>query len=313
LSVYDIFGSAAAGCAVVYPAPADRKNPTAWPAQMIADGVTVWNSAPALMQLLLDTMEAEGDGTTLPKLRFVMLSGDWIPPSMPDRIRELAPNATVVSLGGATEASIWSIWYEIGVVDPSWTSIPYGAGMANQPWQILEADPATPETPGLQPVPVGVVGELCIGGIGLALGYLGDPEKTNARFITTPGGERLYRTGDLGRWQPDGNIEFLGRMDSQVKIGGYRIELGEVESALGDHPKVKTAVVLALGERNSKYLVAFVQPVGGKEAAPPKAELQDFAGSRLAGYMVPKTFVFLDLFPVTSNGKLDRRALVVPK
>ena len=152
------------------------------------------------------------------------------------------PDARVISLGGATEASIWSIFYPIQDVDPSWTSIPYGKPLTNQRFHVLD--------PELEPRPVWVPGDLYIGGIGLARGYWRDPEKTRASFVEHPRtGEALYRTGDLGRYLPDGNIEFLGREDDQVKIQGFRIELGEIEASLEKLPEVRTAVVTTAGSR----------------------------------------------------------------
>jgi amino acid adenylation domain-containing protein len=305
LSVYDIFGCTAAGASLVYPRAEDVRDPAAWMDQLRAESVTVWNSAPALMQLLLDTAFGS-DESKLENLRLVLLSGDWIPPSMPDRIQELAPAATIISLGGATEASIWSVWYKVPTPVPSqWQSIPYGHGMANQSWQVLDEE--------LHPRPIWVPGELFIGGVGLAIGYLGDSEKTAARFFTHPHTrERLYRTGDLGRWRDDGEIEFLGRIDFQVKIGGFRVELGEIEHAFRSQPAVQEVVVQALGERDNHYLAAWIQPAADGPT-PSKRELTAALEAKLPAYMVPKVLVYLETFPVTLNGKLDRAALRVPR
>ena len=163
----------------------------------------------------------------------------------------------------------------------------------------------------LEPCPVWVPGELYIGGVGLARGYWRDEERTRASFVAHPRtGERLYRTGDLGRYLPDGNIEFLGREDFQVKIQGYRIELGEIESTLEQHPRVQRAVVNAVGEpRGHKRLVAYVIPTTD---LPESAELREYLSKRLPTYMVPPAFVLLDHLPLTSNGKVDRNALPVP-
>lgn len=302
LSVYDLFGSTQAGGTLVYPKAEDARNPLAWQSQLRQERVTIWNSAPALMQLLLDTVDG---GEQLPDLRLVMLSGDWIPPSMPDRIRALAPRATVVSLGGATEASIWSIWFEIpSPVPTSWSSIPYGHAMANQSWHVLDDE--------LCACPAWVPGELYIGGIGLAEGYLCDVSKTTASFILHPQTqEMIYRTGDLGRWQADGEIEFLGRKDFQVKIGGFRVELGEIEHALRSQPGVQEAVLQALGERDDRYLAAWIKPSCAQ--VPCKDQLQSALRLQLPHYMVPNVLVFVETFPVTSNGKLDRTALQVPR
>ncbi|HEX9669309.1 MAG TPA: amino acid adenylation domain-containing protein [Thermoanaerobaculia bacterium] len=251
LSVYDIFGVLAAGGTVVVPEPWALRDPSHWWELMVREGVTLWSSVPALLEMLV--VYLEGRGERLPEsLRLVLLSGDWIPLDLPGRVRRLAPNARVVSLGGATEASIWSILHPIDEVDPSWASIPYGRPMLNQTFHVLDA--------GLERRPVGVPGELYIGGVGVARGYWRDEERTAASFLRHPRtGERLYRTGDLGRMLPTGEIEFLGREDNQVKVLGHRIELGEIEAALETHPRVRSAVAAAVGRpRGERRLVAYV-------------------------------------------------------
>ncbi|SHM11856.1 non-ribosomal peptide synthetase [Actinacidiphila paucisporea] len=301
LSVYDVFGTAAAGAALVLPT-ASAADPGAWLDLVGRHGVTVWNSVPAIMQLF--TEAAEAAGATFPQLRTVLLSGDWIPVQLPDRIRRIAPNARVVSLGGATEASIWSICHPVDHVDPEWTSIPYGRPLAGQSWHILD-DLG-------RDAPTWVPGHLYIGGAGLALGYLGDQAKTDAAFVTHPRtGERVYRTGDLGRHLPDGTIEFLGRADFQVKIQGFRVEPGEVEQTLLEHPDVAQAAVVARSTGSGKQLAAYV--VGHPDAAPDgaltSAALRDFAARCLPSYLVPAHITVLPALPLTANGKLDRRAL----
>ncbi|TDE24021.1 amino acid adenylation domain-containing protein [Nonomuraea mesophila] len=298
LSVYDVYGALAAGAALVMGEPSGDKDPAAWAELVARERVTVWNSVPALMELLVD--HAEHEGTDLGSLRLVLLSGDWIPLTLPDRIRALAPEAEVISLGGATEGSIWSISYPIGAVDPAWTSIPYGRPLANQTFHIL--------SPGLRDVPVGVPGELYIGGAGVATGYWRDPDRTAASFVTGPyTGERLYRTGDLGRYTGDGTIEFLGRADAQVKIRGYRIELGEIETHLARHPDVAECVVTTDGEGTGARLVAYVVGAGA-DPVPLRAHLAE----TLPAYMIPARFVPLDRLPLTANGKVDRRRLPAP-
>ncbi|MDM8536948.1 amino acid adenylation domain-containing protein [Desulfobacterales bacterium HSG17] len=256
LSVYDIFGLLAVGGAVVMPAPEGRRDPSHWAELMSEHKVTLWNTVSALMQMLVEHHAGRtciAELTPASTLRLVMMSGDWIPLDLPDRIRGVWPNTRVISLGGATEASIWSICYPIANIDPAWKSIPYGKPMVNQSFQVLNKN--------LEPCPVWVAGSLYIGGIGLALGYWKDSEKTETSFITHPrSGERLYKTGDLGRYMPDGNIEFLGRADFQVKIQGYRIELGEIESHLLKHPDIDKAIVTAVGETLHKQLIAYIVP-----------------------------------------------------
>ncbi|MBO4207992.1 non-ribosomal peptide synthetase/MFS transporter [Micromonospora echinofusca] len=302
LSVYDVFGLLAAGGTLVMPEPAAAKDPAAWARWVRDHRITVWDSVPALMELLVE--HAEQDGADLTSLRLVLLSGDWIPLDLPDRIRAVAPHAQVISLGGATEAAIWSICYPVDAVDPQWRSIPYGTPLANQSFHILDRHG--------HPVPVGVTGELHIGGVGVARGYWRDPERTAASFVHHPvTGERLYRTGDLGRYRPDGVIEFLGRRDSQVKIRGYRIELGEIEAHLSRCPGVADCVVSVLRQDGGQLLVGYVVPRDG--AAPTPAELRGYLTERLAGYMVPSHYVTLPRLPLTGNGKVDRNRLPAPQ
>ncbi|MEV6798317.1 amino acid adenylation domain-containing protein [Micromonospora rifamycinica] len=265
LSVYDIFGPLSVGGALVIPDAERRADPSHWADLVATHGVTVWNSVPAQLQMLSGYLGVAG--AALPTLRLAMLSGDWIPVALPDQIRAQVPGLTVVSLGGATEASIWSIHYPIGTVGEGWASIPYGRPLTNQTFHVLD--------PLLRPCPDWVTGELYIGGAGLASGYLHDPERTAERFIVHPAtGERLYRTGDLGRYLPDGDIEFLGREDHQVKIRGHRIELAEIETALQGHPDVAAAAVLVAGDQPlERTLVAFAQPATATPPAPEVAEL----------------------------------------
>ena len=250
LSVYDIFGVLAAGATIVIPEAYARRDPAHWTHLMTEHQVTVWNSVPALMEMLVEYVA--GLGIAFPPLRLIMLSGDWIPVSLPKRINSLVDNVQVISLGGATEASIWSILYPIESVDQFHDSIPYGRPMVNQRFHVLNER--------LEPSPVWVPGQLYIGGTGLAEGYWRDGEKTESSFFNHPTtGERIYRTGDLGCYLPDGNIKFLGREDTQVKIRGHRIELGEIEAALEQYPGVRNAVAVAVGEeRDKKKIAAFV-------------------------------------------------------
>ncbi len=302
LSVYDIFGLLAAGGTIVMPSADLAQDVAHWAQLISSEKVTIWNSVPALMQLLVDQVGHANDVGR--SVRLIMMSGDWIPVSLPGQIRRILPNANVVSLGGATEASIWSILYPIESVDPNWKSIPYGKPMLNQSFQVLNQMQA--------PCPVWVPGQLYIGGFGLAKGYWRDEQKTNASFIQDPeSGRRLYRTGDLGRYMPDGSIEFLGREDLQVKVQGYRIELGEIEVRLQEHEGIENCVV-GVREDNpgEKRLVGYAIVKPGVRLEPDA--LRKYLRAKLPEYMVPAVFVFLDRFPLTPNGKVDRKALPAP-
>lgn len=304
LSVYDIFGTLAAGGTIVIPRQEMNRNPGHWADWVAGQGVTIWNSVPQLMQMMVEHAGG-GQECNLSSLRLVLLSGDWIPPALPEKIARKAPEADVISLGGATEASVWSIFYPATGADSGRMSIPYGFPMANQTMHVLDKR--------MRPCPDRVVGEIYIGGAGLALGYWKDPEKTAFSFITHPEtGETLYRTGDLGRFAPEGWIEFMGREDFQVKINGYRVELGEIESACAKHPDVREAVahVADVFKREKRLLLYAVSKEGAAISEP---DLKEFLRQWLPEYMVPFRIVFLDALPVTDNGKIDRKGLPLPQ
>jgi acyl-coenzyme A synthetase/AMP-(fatty) acid ligase/acyl carrier protein len=208
---------------------------------------------------------------------------------------------------GPTEATIGPTLYQVGDRMPDTTSVPIGRPISSTDVYVLDAR--------LRPVPVGVPGELYIGGVGLARGYHNRPDLTAAQFIPHPfsatPGARLYRTGDLARYRPDGNLEFLGRSDQQVKLRGLRIELGEIEAALRQQPAVREAVVVAREDTpGAKRLVAYVVPRPGPP--PTASELRSSLRHSLPDYMLPAAFVLLPALPLTPNGKLDRRALPTP-
>lgn len=256
LSVWDIFGGLGAGATVVLPEEDRLRDPSYWLDLCDRHEITVWNSAPPLLEMLVDYAEIDPEAAAhaLRNLRMVMLSGDWIPVTLPRRLKELAPNATVMSLGGATEASIWSICHRTSDADEHGPSIPYGRALRGQWFRILDTEGV--------PVPLGTPGILHIGGHGVARGYLGDPERTAERFCEHPRlGELLYNTGDEGMWLPNGEIRFLGRVDRQVKINGFRIELGEVDAALARCASVKSAISAAPQDASGrKRLLGHVVP-----------------------------------------------------
>ena len=231
-------------------------------------------------------------------LRLVMLSGDWIPVSMPDKIRKKFKNAEIISLGGATEASIWSIYYPIKNVEKDWDSIPYGYPLANQQIYILNYE--------RELSPIGVTGEIYIGGAGVAEGYCNDPEKTKMAFIRHHEYGKLYKTGDYGVMRKEGYIQFLGRKDNQVKLRGYRIELGEIEAAINSMKQVENSVVVLKGTTdNEKCLCVYYlsrNEIGVQE-------FRDYLTNKIPAYMNPSYFVKLEQFPVTLNGKIDRKTI----
>ncbi|MFN4150382.1 MAG: AMP-binding protein, partial [Candidatus Sericytochromatia bacterium] len=309
LSVYDIFGTLAIGASIVIPDSDSLREPAHWLDLINNEKVTVWNSVPALMRMLVEYSKGNEFERNFRSIKTVMLSGDWIPTSLPQEIKKYTSESTkVISLGGATEASIWSIYHHISEEDYTKPSIPYGKPLANQKFYVLNNN--------YESCPCYVTGDLYIGGIGLALGYWKDQEKTNNSFVINPiTQERIYKTGDLGRYLPDGSIEFMGRADTQVKIQGFRIELGEIESALTSIDSVENAIVKVFGDKfKDKYLVAYIQPIKALYSTSNLIdEIKEKLSSKLPHYMIPSIFELVENFSLTTNGKVDRNSLKEPK
>jgi acyl-coenzyme A synthetase/AMP-(fatty) acid ligase/acyl carrier protein len=287
LSVFELFVPLSAGGTVVMVRDALQL------ADAGGDGCTLINTIPSAMAELLRL------GAVPPTVRAVNLAGEALPRRLVEEISRLTadPAPRVVNLYGPTEDTTYST---VAVVPPGDDSPPpIGRPIASTRVYLLD--------PHLRPVPPGAVGDLYLGGSGLARGYLGQPALTAERFLPDPfaatAGERLYRTGDLCRFRPDGSLLYLGRSDHQVKVRGYRVEPQEIEAALGEHPGVEEAVVVARDQRLVAYLVARDQ------ATPEAADLQAFLRARLPEYMVPSTFVALEALPRTANGKVDRKGL----
>jgi amino acid adenylation domain-containing protein len=302
LSVYDIFGMLAAGGSIVIVEQHELMDVPKLKDMLIKYNITFWDSVPTTMDYLVRELEAQDNGYLQETLRVVFMSGDWIPVNLPDRIKKYFPCTRVISLGGATEGTVWSNFYPVEKVDSSWSSIPYGRPMNNNFFYILNEQ--------LQPVPIGVAGELYIGGVGVARGYANEKEKTEYSFVKDPfndkAGGRMYRTGDLGRMLPGLNMEFIGRKDDQVKIRGYRIELGEIESVLRQCELISQAVVLAKADKDGKKrLVSYVVGKGLYE----REVVISYLKSKLPDYMIPALWIELDSLPLTSNGKIDKKAL----
>ena len=246
LSVYDIFGLLSVGGSLVLIQEQERKEASIW-VQLIENyKVTLWNSVPALFDMLLVSSSLESD---ISSLRLVLVSGDWVGLDLLDRMKLKSPDCQLVALGGATEASIWSNFFKVEKIEDQWNSIPYGKPLANQKYRVVNSIG--------RDCPNHVIGELWIGGKGIAKGYTSNEKLTQHRFVQV-NDEYWYRTGDLGRYLEDGNLEFLGRIDHQVKVNGFRIELGEIESTLRDCSGVSQATANVLSLNGSKYIVAGV-------------------------------------------------------
>lgn len=260
LSVYDIFGVLSAGGTLVLPTEAERTDPVAWRDLSMKNGVTLWNTVPALLEAYLNFLLHGGHQDL--SIRHVILSGDWIPLDCFDKIRRALPNARLISMGGATEASIWSNYYEVSGIEPEWNSIPYGYPLANQQFHIFDVFG--------RPCPDWVEGRLFIAGKGLAEGYLNEEGLTDQSFRRVGAGkDRMYDTGDFGRYMGQGCIEFRGRKDEQVKIRGFRVELGEIEKCLSEYKGVEEAVATVVGQGgNEKRILAYYTPEEMERAEP---------------------------------------------
>ncbi|HEX7243162.1 MAG TPA: amino acid adenylation domain-containing protein, partial [Longimicrobiaceae bacterium] len=305
VAVEQLFLPLLSGAALVLRGP-DLWTPAEWPARVREAGVTVANLAPAYWQEVIDA----APGSALPGLRLLLVGAEAMPSAAVPRWHgAVAGPARLLNAYGPTEAVVTATAFALPGDYPAGhagTTVPIGGPLPGRTAYVLDRRG--------EPAPAGVPGELHLGGV-LARGYLGRPEPTAERFVPDPfGGEpgaRLYRTGDRVRWLADGALEFLGRVDEQVKVRGFRIEPGEVEAALERHPAVRDAVVVAREDApGERRLVAYFAAGGEPPAA---GELRRHLGEHLPDYMVPSVFVALDALPLTPSGKLDRRALPAPE
>ncbi|WP_164019479.1 non-ribosomal peptide synthase/polyketide synthase, partial [Pyxidicoccus trucidator] len=304
VSVWEFFWPLMVGARLVVARPGGHQEPDYLVRLISEQRVTTTHFVPSMLQHFLEQPGLEKCSS----LRRVVCSGEALSPELTQRCLQRLPSAQLHNLYGPTEAAVdvtaFHCLPQLGL-----RSIPIGRPISNTVIRLLDAH--------LRPVPTGVPGELFIGGVQVGRGYLARPELTAERFIPDPfasePGARLYRTGDKARWLPDGNIEYLGRLDFQVKVRGLRIELGEIEAALELHPQVRQAVVVVREDSSSgdKRLVAYVVPPSGTQA-PDSSALRDVLKQRLPEYMVPSAFVALEALPLNSSGKLDRKALPAP-
>ncbi len=318
LSVFDVFGSLYNGSTLVL-VPDERDIPNI--AQLVEDeGVTIWNTVPAIMDLYISEIESKYENTDNklwysnhreqnimldePALKVVMLSGDWIATTLPNRIKNIISDVRIYSLGGATEASIWSIYYNIKEVSKQWNSIPYGYPLSNQSMYILNYEE--------KPCPIGVIGEIYIGGRGVAKSYLNDVEKTKNAFINHKEYGKLYRTGDFGVMSKEGYIEFKGRRDCQVKIRGHRIELGEIENVINLYNGINKSVA-NIYEQNGKINGISLYYLADNNAKQIDDNLLiEHCKEFLPQYMIPNYFIKIEEIKLTANGKIDKKSLPSP-
>lgn len=298
LSVFDIFGLLRKGGTIVTISEKNERDALYWLKLISKYNVSIWNSAPMLFEMLVTA--AENSKILIQTLRIVLLSGDWITKELAIRLKALVDQSCrFIAMGGATEASIWSNWYEVSKPIPeNWNSIPYGEALDNQIYRIL--DNKNRECPNW------VIGELVIGGVGVAIGYYNDTNLTKEKFFYE-NGMKWYKTGDLGMSWADGTIEFLGRKDNQIKLNGIRIELSEIENTLKKIPCINNAIAIVQKKSSLKTLIAYLEiPYSNKCYI---EEIKEFLKDRLPNSMIPSHFVIVDSFPLTTNGKIDRNLL----
>jgi arthrofactin-type cyclic lipopeptide synthetase B len=291
VSVWEFFWPLFTGARLVMARPGGHKDPAYLCDVIEAERITTLHFVPSMLDVFL----AHGDVSQAAGLQRVMCSGEALPGSLVRRFKQQLPGIGLYNLYGPTEAAVDVTAWNCARPDAA-DNTPIGKPIANTRLYVLDGQ--------LQPVPLGVVGELFIGGVQVARGYLNRPELTAERFLKdpfTPG--RLYRTGDLGRYLPDGNIEYLGRNDDQVKIRGLRIELGEIQARLLEHPQVNEAAVVAREDRLVAYYTGTPADI---------EQLRAHLLQHLPDFMVPALFVHLDVLPLSPNGKLDRKALPAP-
>ncbi|MCF2135563.1 non-ribosomal peptide synthetase, partial [Mycetohabitans sp. B3] len=303
-SVWELSGALRYGGKLVIVPHSIARSADAFYQLICEQGVTVLNQTPSAFKAL---MASQAHSALSDQLRYVILGGEALEPAILQAwyATHDEHHPQLVNMYGLTEATVHVTYRPLRQQDSKQAGNPIGARIPDLKIYLLDAHG--------QPVPLGAVGELYIGGDGVARGYLNRPELTAERFVRDPFSDapdaRMYKTGDLARYLPDGNLEFLGRNDEQVKIRGFRIEPGEIEACLTAHPQVRDAVVVATGEGSAKRLVAYVQAEANEQLA---STLRAQVAASLPEYMVPSAFVRLDAWPLTPNGKLDRRALPEP-
>ncbi|CAA2107568.1 Tyrocidine synthase 3 [Variovorax paradoxus] len=297
VSVWEFFWPLMHGARLVVADPGDHRDPARLVALITQQQVNTLHFVPSMLQAFL----AYEDARACTSLKRIVCSGEALPAEARDKVFACLPQAALYNLYGPTEAAIDVTHWTCR--DDGSTQVPIGRPISDTQAYVLDGS--------LNEVPVGVAGELYLGGINLARGYLKRAGLTAERFIATENGNRLYRTGDLVRWSNEGQLEYLGRIDHQVKVRGFRIELGEVEAQLQGQPEVREAVVVANDGPAGNRLVGYVSPHAGQTID--TATLRERLGESLPDYMVPSVIVVLDALPLNANGKVDRKALPAPE
>ena len=297
MSVFDVFGALAAGATLVLPEPGEEKDAVRWNELVAEHGVTLWCSVPAILEMLLSCRR----GDQLGSLRLVAQGGDYIKPSVIEEMRRLKPDMRLISLGGPTETTIWSIWHEIAAEDT--TAIPYGHPLPGNRYFILNDQGGH--------CPAGVVGRIHTAGVNVAIGYLEDGAITQTDFVTVNDPDanavRAFRTGDRGRYRPDGKIMFASRVNGYVKVRGVRVSLPDVENELIRHPSIQRVLVVDYGaeQKGEAAIGVLYVPMPGFELS--TTDLRNFARRHLPESHVPGRFLNVADLPLSANGKPDRR------
>ncbi|HEX2926728.1 MAG TPA: amino acid adenylation domain-containing protein [Ruminiclostridium sp.] len=300
VSVAELFGWFFDGGRLVILKKDAEKDPESIAEAVYKNGVTHINFVPSMLNGFLNALDGR-DISNLGSLKYVFAAGEALPPTTVEKFHSLLKECRLENLYGPTESTVYATGFEAKNSRDK-INVPIGKPLRNIKAYIMNREHGL--------LPAGIAGELCLGGAGLARGYLNREELTKEKFINNPyaEGEKIYLTGDLARWNQDGNLEFMGRIDHQVKIRGYRIELGEIESALLSHQLVSEAAVIAREEQGSPYLCAYIVPAGNANSE----ELREFLKQKLPEYMLPSFYIFIEKIPVLWSGKVDRKALPAP-
>ncbi|MFP3155746.1 AMP-binding protein [Lachnospiraceae bacterium ZAX-1] len=293
MAIFDTLGMFWCGGTVVVPSHEKQKDPRHWLNLMKKYQVTIWNSVPALMEMLL-VSGYEGVNEVLKNLKVVIHGGDWLSAGLAKSILENNKSCNLYNVGGPTETTIWNIYHKVTLHDIKSNSIPYGRPFLNTKYFILNAH--------MDLCPLGVQGTMYVAGIGVSKGYVGLEEETVQKFVNYHG-ERVYNTGDQGKYLFDGTIEIMGRIDNQVKINGKRVELNGIESVINKIAGVISSAVII--HKKTKKLVCFYSAHYELD----NGKILDYLKKKLSDYLIPQLIVYTDRLPITSNGKVDRKFL----
>ncbi len=296
MSVYDILGILSAGGEIVLPEAERVKDPEHWLELIEKHGVTLWNTVPAMMEMMLEIMDMKNEGD-ISSIRVTIFGGDVLKPAMVKKLRERIKNAKIMNVGGPSETTIWNINHEVTIEDEGKTRIPYGKPIWNTKYFILNEN--------LEICPKGVIGTMFVEGDGVSKGYINNKEKTSQVFITNPyTGNVMYNTGDLGLYLQDGSIDFIGRKDFQVKINGKRIELGEIEYYADLFEGIESAIAKISSEDKKVINLYYKSTIEIDNNT-----LRKFLEKKIPDYMIPKNYMRIEEIPLTLNGKINKDKL----